>query len=73
MGSTRLSVIRVTGPETDTAMPEERPAIGNARHRTSTSSSSTESGRSNPLEFRVEPNATSDGVLGTAGQASPVK
>jgi hypothetical protein len=32
-----------------------------------------ESGRSNPLEFRVEPNATSDGVLGTAGQASPVK
>jgi hypothetical protein len=74
--STRHSVIGVSGPETDTAMPEERPAIGTATHRTPCScscSSMGESGRSNPLEFRVEPNATSDGVLGTAGQAAPVK
>jgi len=54
--STRLSVIRVTGPETDTAMPEERPAIGTATHRTPSSCSCSfdgVSGRSNPLELRV--------------------
>jgi hypothetical protein len=35
-----LSVIRVTAPEKDTAMPKARPAIGTATHRTPSSCSS---------------------------------